>query len=130
MKEIKIIGEAQMILDDDEVVNPFILAEVDGEEIEDDFVEYADELQCYPKLIDGYTTFKVIDDNLYAICTYKLAEPLTKEDIEELIDYTQGQWSDGIGESFEQEPVMYIGDKEVYLSPWISKQQIEVKLID
>lgn len=35
------------------------------------------------------------------------------------MEYTQGQWSDGIGEGFEQSPVpVGPGGGEYYISPW------------
>jgi hypothetical protein len=48
---------------------------------------------------------------------------LTDEEIDRLLDYTQGQWSDGIGEGFEQFPCHHEGRKEIYLSPWYPMQK-------
>jgi len=99
---------------------------LDGIDCQDDFVEYMDE-EDYPfvsKLEYGYMSFKVEDGKLYTITEYGLIEgkTLSDEEIDKLIDYTQGQWSDGIGEGFEQEPCVEENDEEVYVSPWYSKQ--------
>lgn len=44
--------------------------------------------------------------------------------LEELKDYTQGQWSDGIGEGFEQFSYKEIDGEEIYISPWYHGQKI------
>jgi len=51
-------------------------------------------------------------------------ELLNDEEVEILKNYTQGQLSDGIGEGFEQFPVMYDNDKEIFLSPWFRCQEV------
>ena len=63
------------------------------------------------------------NDELFTVNEYISTRELTDEEMEELIDYTQGQWSDGIGESFEQRPIMVSGD-EVYISPWYRGQKV------
>ena len=58
---------------------------------------------------------------------YETTRELTKEECEKLADYTQGQWSDGIGEGFEQHPCMYTkDDEECFISPWYGGQVVEV----
>lgn len=104
---------------------------LDGVDCQDDFVEYMDE-KDYPfvsKLKYGYMSFEVDGGKLYTITEYDVAEdaePLTPAEIEQLIDYTQGQWSDGIGEGFEQFACAYQGgdDEEVFVSPWYRGQKV------
>lgn len=91
---------------------------------------------------NGHMLFRYEDDKLWTITTYDSPVELTEEEIKILADYTQGQWSDGIGEGFEQYPCMidenYAGNGdcvcgecgdgdichdnedsgEVYISPW------------
>ena len=93
---------------------------------QDDFVEYMDE-PLKSKLESGYMWFKIEKDKLFTITSYVAKEKLSKEELKELADYTQGQWSDGIGEGFEQLPCIYIDDQEVYLSPWYFGQKLEIK---
>jgi hypothetical protein len=50
----------------------------------------------------GYLRFRFKADRneLWAETEYDLKEPLTDDDTKSLVDYTLGQWSDGIGENF------------------------------
>ena len=61
-------------------------------------------------------SFELIDEEIWTITKYLSPEELTEEELEILGDYTQGQWSDGIGEGFEQNPIMEYEGEEVYLS--------------
>jgi hypothetical protein len=67
---------------------------------------------------------------LYTVVEYESREILNNEDIEVLKKYTQGQLSDGIGEGFEQQPVMHEGDKKIYVSPWYMGQKLKVEQIE
>lgn len=91
-------------------------------ESQENFVDYIGG-PLTEKLYSGYMTFKV-EDILYTITTYEIRESLTEKEINYLKEYTQGQWSDGIGENFEQEPCGYVDDKPLFISPWFQKQQI------
>jgi len=71
----------------------------------------------------GYLEF-VYDsekNELIATTAYYVTRKLTPKEEAALIDYTQGQWSDGIGECFEQNPV-YRDGEEYYISPWYQGQ--------
>ncbi len=103
----------------------------DGIDCQEDFTAYFGTEQ--QPLIDkdvtsGYMSFEVIDGELYTITEYECKERLTDAEIQLLIDYTQGQWSDGIGEGFEQQPCAYIDDElddcELYVSPWYHGQEV------
>ncbi len=76
----------------------------------------------------GYMEFEydVNDGKLYVVVNYKSKEKLDDNETKALIEYTQGQMSDGIGENFEQEPVMYEDDEEIFISPWFRGQKLEV----
>ncbi len=50
-------------------------------------------------------------------------EPLVTDELEILPDYTQGQWSDGIGEGFEQSPCAEENGEEIFVSPWFRGQK-------
>lgn len=89
---------------------------------ETDFVGYM-ALDISNDLKEGYMRFIYEDDELFTVNEYIATRELTEEEMKQLIDYTQGQWSDGIGESFEQRPIMISGD-EVYISPWYSGQKV------
>jgi hypothetical protein len=53
-------------------------------------------------------------------------QKLSDDELTELSKYTQGQWSDGIGEGFEQYPCCQSEGSDVYISPWIPGQKLEV----
>lgn len=79
------------------------------------------------KVCNGYMSFIFKEGKLWTITTYESPEELTERELNILRDYTQGQWSDGIGEGFEQEACYYDSeDNEVYISPWSHEQIITV----
>ena len=82
------------------------------------------------KIISGYTVFKYEDGKLWSVCTYELKTPLTQDEIDYLVDYTSGQWSDGIGEGFEQFPCCEIDGMGLYISPWFFGQTISTQIIE
>lgn len=129
MYTIKIKGEAHPSLEDRHgnihTLSLEQLLECNYVDIPDDFVEYIDE-DYRNKLDSGYTHFKVDEGKLYSICLYDANEKLTEEELELLVEHTQGQWSDGIGEGFEQNSCKEIDDMELYISPWIQGQVCEV----
>jgi len=110
------------------------LSELDGVMCDDDFAEYFNEEE--QALIDknvnnGYMRFSHENGELYTITEYECEEKLTDDELQILADYTQGQWSDGIGEGFEQFPCFFTEDEEgeeveVYISPWCPKQKITI----
>lgn len=132
--KVQIIGEAELSVDDSKGnpvgIFPYHIQKCDGIEIEDEFVEYFDKDEnLRKKLVEGYTTFKVENNQIYAVCTYETTEELTDAELEILKEYTQGQWSDGIGEGFEQHCCRVLDGDELYLSPWFSGQAITVTQI-
>ena len=100
---------------------------LNGIDCQDDFVEYMDQEFAH-KLIAGYMSFKVEDGSLYTLTEYEVSdgEILTEDELNELASYTQGQWSDGIGEGFEQYPCAEEGGEEIFVSPWYRKQKLEI----
>ena len=98
----------------------------EGVEDDTDFVEYLDD-PFSAKLEDGYMSFVTLKGILHTKTQYRVKEGefLTDEEISRLMSYTQGQWSDGIGESFEQ---FSLGENdegdEIYISPWHHGQKI------
>lgn len=72
----------------------------------------------------GYLSFKYEDGKLWSITEYESTRILSEIELEELKSYTQGQWSDGIGEGFEQRPCT---SRDEYISPWFSNQEISCR---
>lgn len=112
------------------------LKELDGVTCKDDFTEY---MQYNPKtspikrkgISSGYMEFKYLMDRLWTVTTYKCPVELSQKELNDLKEYTIGQWSDGIGETFEQFPCKYVPEyetqngltsDEAYISPWYSGQ--------
>lgn len=90
----------------------------------DCFSEYLNDETIKQKgLCGGYMHFEWVESEkkLYTVTVYHSEQPLSAVELERLKKYTQGQWSDGIGEGFEQFPRIINGE-EVYLSPWHSGQ--------
>lgn len=98
---------------------------LDGIKCGHDFVEYLDE-DFAAKLESGYMSFKLENGKLYTLTEYAVKEPLTQEELDKLAKYTQGQWSDGIGESFEQFGCAEENGEEVFVSPWYRDQKLEI----
>ena len=112
------------------------IQELDGEDCQDEFSEYfgraygtdQNEQALIDKGVhDGYMRFAVEDGKLMTITEYESPVELTPDELKLLGDYTQGQWSDGIGEGFEQNEVKYDEEGEpVYISPWDAGQEITI----
>lgn len=98
------------------------LSIVDGIDCQEEFSEYFgdDEDPLIDKGVEnGYMRFIFEDDKLYVVVEYDSKEELTEEEVDMLIEYTQGQLSDGIGEGFEQNSCTYDDDdNEILVSPW------------
>lgn len=101
---------------------------------EDDFVGYIPDKNesTRSKLVDGYMDFIIQNGKIHTRTTYTVKDgvEITPEDKEFLIEYTQGQWSDGIGESFEQFPCMEEDGEEIFISPWYPKQKAQLIVIN
>ena len=103
-----------------------LLEDCDGISCHDEFVEYIDN-DYDGALKSGYLHFEVEGSDLMSITEYSSDRELTQDELEELASYTQGQWSDGIGEGFEQFPQGEDSDgAEIYISAWHPSQSLEI----
>lgn len=107
------------------------LKELDGIFCQDNFAEYSD---FKKDLESGYMSFKHENNKLITYTKYISKKEFTQEELIDLAEETQGQWSDGIGEGFEQEPCYYTEEPwgennstDVYISPWYHGQELEIK---
>ena len=57
------------------------------------------------KVLSAVPTVEIRDGELMGCTTVKLKEPLTEAEMQDLQDYLKGQFSDGWGESFEQQEI-------------------------
>jgi len=103
---------------------------VKANEPEDELTQYfwAEKSERDGKLVglltNGYMRFEY-DDNLSELLTvteFDTTRKLTTDEEEALISYCQGQWSDGLGEGFEQDPVVKRGE-EYYIHAWHEYQR-------
>lgn len=122
MYKITVKGEAKT-----DYSNP---QELDGIDCQDEFTEYfgEDEQNLIDKGVkSGYMDFKFKDGKLWTVTTYSCNNKLTDIELEELKEYTTGQWSDGIGEGFEQNSCFEDEDgEEVFISPWFHGQVVSI----
>lgn len=93
-----------------------------GEDFSDYFYD-GHEIANLKGVVSGGTMyFKFIDNKLWTYTEYVANRQLNNRELHVLLDYTVGQWSDGIGEGFEQFPCAIFEKEEVYISPWHPKQ--------
>lgn len=93
----------------------------------------------FPKCVTGgYMSFIWNEkrQQLDVITVYETTRKLNSLEEQKVIDYTQGQWSDGIGEGFEQEPFResddnwgsdYEDDTIYNPSPWHPEQKVRIE---
>ena len=119
MYKITIKGEAST-----DYANP---EELSGIDCQDEFSVYFDDDFTFGKDVKGgWMDFRYENGKLWTYTEYESNRLLNESELKELADYTQGQWSDGIGEGFEQEPCRYTDDdEEIYVSPWCRGQVLE-----
>lgn len=93
---------------------------------DDEFSYYFDD-NLKEKFSGGKISFELINNELCTVTIYDIINKnITLNDLEELANYTQGQWSDGFGESFEQYPC-YTDDKyEYFINPTYYNCKIDI----
>lgn len=127
-------GEAQIIDPTQEepvVLTGHELKIFNGIEDETVFSDYVDE--DFPDCVTGgymYFRYSPQEQKLMTVTEYETTRKLTPEEEQIVIEYTQGQWSDGIGEGFEQHDLGLFKGAETYLSPWFQGQKATVTYKD
>lgn len=94
--------------------------EIDGGE----FARYCN----VSSVIDSKAYFTERDGQLTVVVEYELSGYVSFKELERLQSYTQGQWSDGIGEVYEQRPQFVNHRDEVYVSMWYYDQDIYLEV--
>jgi hypothetical protein len=103
---------------------------LNGFDCQEDFMEHLP--KGLPYVGNSFMQFiwNRVDQKLYTVNRVVLGRPINDEELEALGDKIVGQWSDGIGKGFKQEPVMKDEDgNDVYISPFHSEQEVHVTLI-
>lgn len=123
MYKVIVKGEASASNEDGVNYSGGELSKFDGLDCQDCFTDYMDNGDCSARddLSGGYLSFEYKDGKLWVITEYQSKRVLTDKELGEVKSYTQGQWSDGIGEGFEQFPC---NSDEDYVSPWFRGQEI------
>lgn len=118
---IVVAGDAKTDFPNPELLNGY------GED-QTDFVEYIDIPAA--KIKDGSymdLLWNKADMKLYSVNKFVTGSPLNEEQMKSLGEQVSGQWSDGVGEVFEQNPVMQDDEgNDVYVSPWHIEQELHV----
>jgi hypothetical protein len=99
------------------------LGSLHGVDCDDCFSDYFHEQWMSDVVTGGYMRFEYdpVTDQLITVTEYESERMLTSTELSQLASYTQGQWSDGIGEGFEQMP-----QREAYISPWYRGQTVSI----
>lgn len=108
MARVCIRGAAAVFRDDEQVTDPAVLRSLDGLAYDEErFTDYIggppEEDQLAAALEPGGIisfAYREGDDLLSATTEYRSRRPLTNAELRLLVDYTMGQWSDGIGENW------------------------------
>jgi len=124
---IDIYAEAIATNKDGERIKGVALKKFNGIGSDVNFTDYISEADIpFKKVLGpGYMFFKYKDSQgrgkLVVHTEYVVSQFLEPEEAKKLVDYTQGQWADGVGEGFEQREVNSDGD---FISPWYPGQKI------
>lgn len=107
MARIVIRGAAAVFRSDEQVTDPGVLGSLDGLVYDEErFTDYIGGPPAEDELVaalepGGILSFGYRGGHLLAATTeYQTRRPLTDAEVRLLVDYTMGQWSDGIGENW------------------------------
>lgn len=76
---------------------------------------------CQKKVYSIKPDVERVNDVMMGVVAIKMTEPLSQGEIDDLKDYITGQFSDGWGESFEQQAIQIDGN-QIYVHFWNSEE--------
>lgn len=76
---------------------------------------------CQKKVYSIKPDVERVNDVMMGVVAIKMTEPLSQGEIDDLKDYITGQFSDGWGESFEQQAIQVDGN-QIYVHFWNSEE--------
>ena len=76
---------------------------------------------CQKKVYSIKPDIERVNDVMMGVVAIKMTEPLSQGEIDDLKDYITGQFSDGWGESFEQQAIQVDGN-QIYVHFWNSEE--------
>lgn len=130
---VEVVGDARVKVEDEDgylhQAPSWELAQFHGLDDQTDFLEYFDADWRHKLRGSAFLEFRYERDGdtgiLFAVTKYHCNEELSDTELAELARWTQGQWSDGIGEGFEQFPIERDG-QDFYVSAWHLNQDLSV----
>lgn len=107
---------------------------LDGIKCDDVFSDHFDNTSWSNDVTGGHMEFRLVGVKLInystreleTVTTYTASRLLSPSELQELLEYTKGQWSDGIGEHFEQFPCHSVGNTKYFISPWHKDQEATI----
>lgn len=135
MFKVIVKGEAKAYDIADEEYKGENLQKFNGVGCQDEFTEHFQAKSKYNKhnhqgciigiVTNGYMRFEYdeTDKKLYTITEYDSSRKLTQNELSTLMQFTSSQWSDDIGEKFEQHSV---NRHEDAISAWFYRQDIKI----
>jgi len=95
-------------------------------EMSDYLIDYSDTILGGLGLTGGYIEFQfdTSENRLWVVTEYSSPRELTQDEISALVEYTQGQWSDGMGTNFE---IPHADENQVCTELYNSEQTIRVE---
>ncbi|QDT54084.1 hypothetical protein Pan44_21110 [Caulifigura coniformis] len=125
MPRILIEGGAAVFNGDTQVTDPLVLRSLAGIEYDEerftDYIGGPPEENELATVLDAGGTIKFDyrdgEDVLVAITEYRSHRPLSDAELRLLVEYTMGQWSDGIGENWTCESAGKCGYTIMCLTP-------------
>jgi hypothetical protein len=132
MARIVIRGSAAVYSNDEQVSDPVILRSLDGVVYDEErFTDYiggppAEDTVAAALEPGGAIQFGYVEGEslLTATTEYRARRLLTANELQLLVDYTMGQWSDGIGENWTCESAERCGYTIMCLGPWDFKDRV------
>lgn len=129
MAHIVVRGWAAVFLDDEPMTDPAVLRTLDGVVYEDErFTDYLGDLEGEAEGEEALATalesggalrfgYKEGDEWLSAMTEYRSKRPLSDSELRRLLEYTSGQWSDGIGANWTCESADRCGFTILCITP-------------
>ncbi len=140
MLRIVVQGMAAVFREDVPITDASVLRLLDGLTYDDErFTDYLDDTGEEGALASalvsgGYLEFRHSDGGslLTAITEYRSKRPLSESELRLLVEYTMGQWSDGIGENWACESAGRCGFTVMCLTPGdgVPEEYPSVRLIE
>lgn len=88
--------------------------------------QYLHDTALQQKIVSILPSVEERNGSLWGVTEVQLSQPLTPVKLEQLIDWLEGQFSDGWGEGFEQIAIP-IAEGELCISFWDSSDQFFIK---